>query len=232
MKNLQKGFVAPLILGIIVLLAVSGGIYVSKNNKAKGNVEAPVVINTERQQTTTLNNYKGEGKAGNQINIPSGSVVANSKLSLYKSESCHFEVSFPSNFVNWDQPANKNQKECPNPIPSYDSNKEYLQVNALRLKSGADCNIGESMQFKLGCHYFSVEVTNSKIKGPKVENISVSSIPAERILMSESGDYGQILIQLEKDKLWYRYTHTFNQTDVKEARKISDSIISTFKFTK
>ncbi|HAO64372.1 TPA: hypothetical protein DCQ44_00115 [Candidatus Taylorbacteria bacterium] len=41
MKNSQKGFIAPLLIAIIALLAIGGGVYVYENKKA----EAPVVIN-------------------------------------------------------------------------------------------------------------------------------------------------------------------------------------------
>lgn len=56
MKNLQKGFIVPVLLVIIALLVVGGGVYVYKNKKT----EAPVVVDTEtkpsnqnQQQTNT-----------------------------------------------------------------------------------------------------------------------------------------------------------------------------------
>ncbi|MDP2631776.1 MAG: hypothetical protein Q8P30_03360 [Candidatus Uhrbacteria bacterium] len=49
MKNLQKGFIAPVLLAIIALLVISGGVYVYKNKK----VEVPVVVDTGTQQTDT-----------------------------------------------------------------------------------------------------------------------------------------------------------------------------------
>lgn len=47
MKNLQKGFVVPLLIVIISLLVIGGGIYIYENKKA----EAPAVVNTEIQQS-------------------------------------------------------------------------------------------------------------------------------------------------------------------------------------
>jgi hypothetical protein len=48
MKNSQKGFIVPLLIVIIALLAIGGGVYISKNKKA----EAPV-LDIEAQQTNT-----------------------------------------------------------------------------------------------------------------------------------------------------------------------------------
>ena len=216
----QKGFASVVLIVVIVAVLAIGGYFVFSKKSA----------------TPTETQTSDNGQGGNQINIPSdGTAVDTKGLSLHKSESCGFEVSFPSQFVNWDQPANKNPKECPDPIPSYDPYKEYLQVNSLRLKSRADCNIGQSGESQPGCNYFSVEVTNSQISGPEVENIFVDNIPAEKLTMIDTapgGGVGQILIQFKKNKLWYRYTHTFSPADAKEANKLSDLIISTFKFTK
>src|ERR1035437_8864366 len=45
-KNLQKGFVVPLLIAIIAVLVIGGGVYIYENKKA----EAPVVTNAEIQQ--------------------------------------------------------------------------------------------------------------------------------------------------------------------------------------
>lgn len=45
MKNLHKGFIAPLFL-VVILLVIGGGFYIYKNNK----IEAPVVAGAEIQQ--------------------------------------------------------------------------------------------------------------------------------------------------------------------------------------
>lgn len=47
MENLQKGFIAPVLLVIIALLVIGGGVYVYENRK----VEAPAVVDTETQQS-------------------------------------------------------------------------------------------------------------------------------------------------------------------------------------
>ena len=220
----QKGFANIVLIVVVVAIVAVGGYFAFSKKSA-----APETTETQKQSKST------NGKGGS-INIPAdGTVIDTNSLSLHKSESCGFEVSFPSQFVNWDQSANKNPKKCPNPIPSYDPLKEYLQVNSLRLKSRVDCNISQSGESQPGCNYFSVEVTNSQIAGPKVENILVDNITAEKLTMIDAtpdGGVGQILIQFKKNNLWYRYTHTFSPSDAIEAKKLSDLIISTFKFTK
>jgi hypothetical protein len=47
MKNLQKGFVVPLLIAIIALLVIGGGVYIYENKKA----EVPAVTNTGIQQS-------------------------------------------------------------------------------------------------------------------------------------------------------------------------------------
>ena len=207
----QKGFAnIVLIVVIVAIVAVGGYFLLSKKSTTP----------SETQQTSN------NGQGGNQINIPSdGTVVDTKDLSLRKSESCGFEVSFPSQFVNWNRPANPNPKQCPNSTPL------EKQVDALSLKSRVDCNINGAGESPAGCNFFEIVVANNKITGPTVENISVDNLPAEKLTMLDGG-VGQILIQFEKNKLWYRYTHTFSPPDVKEAKKLSDLIISTFKFTK
>lgn len=211
----QKGF-ANIVLKIVIVAIVAIGGYVVFSKKSA------TPTSTETQQTQTSNN----GRGGNQINIPSdGTVVDTKGLFLHKSESCGFEVSFPSQFVNWNRPSDPNPKQCPNSIPL------EKQVDAISLKSRVDCNINGAGESPAGCNFFEIVVENNKITGPTAEKISVDNIPAEKLTMLDDS-VGQILINFEKNKLWYRYTHTFSPSDVKEANKLSDLIISTFKFTK
>lgn len=49
MKNLQKGFMAPILLVIVALLVIGGGVYVYKNKK----IETTPVVDTGTQQTNT-----------------------------------------------------------------------------------------------------------------------------------------------------------------------------------
>ena len=210
----QKGFANIVLIVVIVAIVAVGGYFVFSK---KSTTTPP-----ETQPVQTSDN----GQGGNQINIPSdGTVVDTEGLSLQKSESCGFEVSFPAQFVNWNRPADPNPKQCPN------SNPLEKQVDAISLKSRVDCSINSAGESPAGCNFFEIVVANNKITGPAVENISVDNIPAEKLTMIDGG-VGQILIQFEKNKLWYRYTHTFSPSDIKEANKLSDLIISTFKFTK
>ena len=55
MKNLQKGFVVPLLLGIIALLVIGGGVYIYQNKKA----EVPSTnTNTEVNSENVTSNWK------------------------------------------------------------------------------------------------------------------------------------------------------------------------------
>src|SRR3989344_2641973 len=50
MKNSQKGFVVPLLVGIIALLVIGGGVYIYENKK----VETPVVVDNTVQQSNQV----------------------------------------------------------------------------------------------------------------------------------------------------------------------------------
>jgi hypothetical protein len=210
----QKGYTGMVLIVVIVAVLAGGGYFIFSKKSA-------TPIETQQAQTS-INN----GQGGNRINIPSdGTVVDTRSLSVYKSASCGFEVSFPSQFVNWNRPSNSNPKQCPN-LATLEK-----QVDAFNLKSRADCNIDGSGESPAGCNFLEIVVANNKITGPTVEKVVVDGIPAEKLTMLDVG-VGQILIQVEKNNLWYRYTHTFSPSDVSEAKKLSDLIISTFKFAK
>jgi len=53
MKNTKKGFIVPLLIAIIAVLAIGGGIYVYEQSKTTPVEQQPVVNN---QQTTNTNN--------------------------------------------------------------------------------------------------------------------------------------------------------------------------------
>ena len=70
MKNLQKGFIVPLLIAIIMILVIGGGVYVYNNKK----VEAPVLTeqtNQNQQQTSTENSpvTNNSAKINQLINI-------------------------------------------------------------------------------------------------------------------------------------------------------------------
>lgn len=88
MKNLQKGFIVPIILVIIALLAIGGGVYFYKNKK----IETPAVVNTETQQTNTQT-----PPVNTQTNnSPSQNNTSNWKT--YTSTQYGFDFKYPSEF--------------------------------------------------------------------------------------------------------------------------------------
>src|SRR3989338_9769369 len=145
MNTNQKGFANIVLVVVIVAIVAVGGYFLLSRKSATP---------PETQQTSD------NGEGGNQINIPSdGTVVDTKGLSLHKSESCGFEVSFPSQFVNWNRPADPNPKQCPNSIPL------ERQVNALSLKSRVDCNMNSAGESPARCNFFEIVVANNKITG-------------------------------------------------------------------
>lgn len=79
MKNSQKGFVVPLLIAIIAVLAIGGGVYVYENKKA----EVPVTVDSTIQQSNQSGSDHPTGAiVKNDINKFTGS--ANDKLNIVK----------------------------------------------------------------------------------------------------------------------------------------------------
>lgn len=83
MKNLQRGFVAPILLAIIGLLVIGSGVYIYKNKK----VEAPILpIDTETQTTNQT------PPVNTQINSKAGT----SDWKTYTNTKYRFEFKYPT----------------------------------------------------------------------------------------------------------------------------------------
>lgn len=209
----KKGFTSIVLIVVLVAVMVVGGYFVlSRKNTSP--IENSQTQN-QKQNPLTLN--KNGEQEGMQITIPSdGTIINTSSFTLHKNHSCWFQIKFPSQFEN------EKTAQCPNERP------------VLSLTSRADCQINGRLEYPAGCQLFSIVVGNNKITtegiGVMKENIIVDGVLAEKIILGGKATNEQILIQFEKNNLWYRYTHTFSQSDLKEAEKLSDLIISTFRF--
>ncbi len=69
MNNSQKGFVVPLLIGIIALLVVGGGVYIYQNEK----IEVPEVVDTTQltNQIQQQTNTQASPVSIQRINVPS-----------------------------------------------------------------------------------------------------------------------------------------------------------------
>lgn len=67
MKNLQRGFIIPLVIAIIAVLAIGGGIYVYKNKTVETLINAinsnSVELNTDSQTTIETTNIQPDVKS-------------------------------------------------------------------------------------------------------------------------------------------------------------------------
>lgn len=88
MKNLQKGFVVPLVIAIVAVLAIGGGVYVYKNKKS----ETPVVVDTKIQQSNQIQEQT-------KTQTPPVATKQNAFSKTYKHPSGLYNISYPSNWI-------------------------------------------------------------------------------------------------------------------------------------
>jgi len=74
MKNKQRGFIVPILIALIALMAVGGGVYVYNQNK----IEMPVDMTNQVQNTNTQNNS-----------------IATSDWKIYLNNEGFYEFSYP-----------------------------------------------------------------------------------------------------------------------------------------
>ena len=71
MKNSTKGFIIPILIGIIVLLIIACGIYVYQTKK----VEAPVVVSTNMPVVLDANKLVTNQISGISVKVPKSTDV-------------------------------------------------------------------------------------------------------------------------------------------------------------
>ena len=98
MKNLQKGFVVPVLLGIIVLLVIGGGVYIYKNKK----LEAPATVETGTQPTDRVQQQTNTKTP--PANTQTNSQVETSNWKTYIDSEYGFEFKYPE---DWKEIKNK-----------------------------------------------------------------------------------------------------------------------------
>lgn len=87
MKNLQKGFIVPVILVIVALLAIGGGVYVYKSKQVK----IPTVVGTETQQSNQAQQTNTQ--------IQPVTTKQNTSNKTYRHPSGLYNISIPSNWI-------------------------------------------------------------------------------------------------------------------------------------
>lgn len=85
MKKLQRGFIVPLIIVIVALLAVGGGVYVYQNKKVETTISP---VNTEVQTTSQVQQVSTQN--------PPVTSTATTNLKTYSS-SYFFQFQYPTN---------------------------------------------------------------------------------------------------------------------------------------
>ncbi|MDO8565420.1 MAG: hypothetical protein Q7R67_02265 [bacterium] len=130
---------------------------------------------------------------------------------IYNGDNVGVEFKYPSDFYLEDQKSNISAKSLP-----------CKSVNSGGGKWTKDCLA------------YNLLVQNNKITGGPTESIQINGYSAEKMEMNgglwEDGD--QILVQFQKEGIWYISTITFHIENKSEADNLFNKILSTFKFTK
>jgi len=101
----QKGFVVPLLLGIIVLLLVGGEIYLyTKKNRPPTETQTGAATTTQTQLTTVPQ------QTGNSTQTKNGS------LQTYTDSQYSFAFTYPSDFIPWTQLSSSQKIESYIPV--------------------------------------------------------------------------------------------------------------------
>jgi hypothetical protein len=96
MKNNQKGFVLPLILAIIAVLAIGGGVYYYQ--KAKTSVPTNTEVTTNNQDQTTNSATTSESKASSQSNTSASDTINTTNWKTYTNAKYGFSFKYPSSY--------------------------------------------------------------------------------------------------------------------------------------
>lgn len=172
MKNLQKGFIVPLLLVIIATLVVGGGVYIYKNKKT----EAPVVIDTETK-SSTQNQQQTDTKTPDQIPTPSPSPWPNpttpSTQTPSLSNDCSNLITYSANayFDGWKKTFKKENNLSDSQFNS------YISATAVSLRPvGNTCEL--TVRYTVKKDWLNVNQVDSMTLGVP-PTISPDNLPLE-----------------------------------------------------
>lgn len=145
--KLAKGFIVPLLLGIIAILVVGGGIYIYQTKKS----QRSLVVQEKNDQNTSVNKTPSPTtpvvNAQNNLKIPSITLVSPNGGETYKTSKDSMLISWkvnnlPSNNSLYFLLVNTNKKTASVPIGEgikADSGLQTMTINLrsfLRIQSG------------------------------------------------------------------------------------------------
>jgi hypothetical protein len=205
-NNFKKGFVVPLLLGIIALLVIGGGIYIYQNRKA----EAPTVVDTGTQQT-------------NAQTPPVNTQTDNSNWKTYTNTKYGFEIKYServsSNVVN---------SELINFYYDTSEMKKILGAGLIkdnRILTISVMNNNDNLDIETWTK--QTDITGFPTKS--IKQIKFNGVDAvEKV----SGEYNDNWITVNIGKNLKVYSLLYYKYGVPEMDLILNQILSTFKFTK
>ncbi|MSR78548.1 MAG: hypothetical protein EXS59_00155 [Candidatus Taylorbacteria bacterium] len=217
MKNSQKGFIVPLLLGIIAILVVGGGVYIYESKR----VEVPAVVDTGTQpanQNQQQTNTQTPPVIAQQ-NISNNSETVNWKT--YQNSSEKYSVKYPANWY----------------LLSY--NPEFVSIINYDSSIGGRGGSPSSENIRIVISTYTNLLANETIESwanriglSDKQNISIDGLKAIRGKTSSSGsDVREVFSDVRAVFNGKGYQIGYSPSDSKLVSTF-DNILSTLKFMK
>ncbi len=92
MKNQNKGFIVPVLIGIIALLIIGGGVYVYENKK----VETPISTDVQGQQSNQNQQPTGQNTVVTPVTQNKPPQISTSNWKTYTDSTSGFSLKYPT----------------------------------------------------------------------------------------------------------------------------------------
>ncbi len=218
MNNLKQGFVVPVFVVIIALLAIGGGVYVYKNQK----VERPVAVDSGIEQLD-----QNQPK----IDAQTPPVVAKENISnweIYTNKEYGFELKYPKEWIyNNSNVAYNTLLLMDFSSPDYKESSAYLGGDFPQTvieKGGKFLILVENLSPRLPYTFDQLKKETSETG--KIKEIKIGG---ERALLVDG--VGVYLLHPKNGLLWFKLFIRSAPGEIKYYSSIFNQILSTFKFT-
>lgn len=243
MKNLQKGFIVPVVIAIIAVLAIGGGVYykVQKDEVSKESENKfPITSNNEVQ---SQNNQLGNNQSQQQTNTqtPPTSPQANWKTISGSYKSTNYQVKLPSDFKEKSVQANSewHTKSFENSTYNF-----YILVEPIARLSLFSENLPPKTLAQVADALKNRNTYGSVVAQKEIKVAGVQALLQDGYSLADSGGFVHLSTVLLSGDNFIVLTLSYKQNDwakvkdvefvrarlTQDFRDLNNQILSTFKF--